>query len=289
MENAKKINQEIVKKLYEISELLELQKANHFRVNAYKRAANTIEQLDKSVVEIIDNQGITGLTALPSIGEGIARLLYEYVATGKVAKLEMLKGENDPTIMLTKIPGIGNKLATKIYESLHIGSLEELELSLHDGRLQQVPGIGPMRLKTIRLWLENSFAGHKSQPYKPSLEVKPSLVQLLDVDQEYRHAASNNTLPKIKPRRFNQKNEAWLPILHANKHGWHFTALYSNTHLAHKLGKTLDWVIIYYYDNHHRGGQCTVVTENKGILKGRRVVRGRELEAQAYYSQNLAS
>jgi DNA polymerase (family X) len=56
-------------------------------------------------------------------------------------------------------------------------------------------------------------------------------------------------------------------------------ALCSNTALAHRLGRTRDWVVIYYYDGDHREGQCTVVTETRGALAGERVVRGRELES----------
>jgi DNA polymerase (family 10) len=49
------------------------------------------------------------------------------------------------------------------------------------------------------------------------------------------------------------------------------------------LNKTVDWVVVYYEQdgNEH---QCTVVTERRGRLKGRRVVRGREKECMAYYS-----
>jgi hypothetical protein len=78
--------------------------------------------------------------------------------------------------------------------------------------------------------------------------------------------------------------EAWLPILHAQHGTWHFTALYSNTGRAHELGRTRDWVVIYYYDGDHVEGQCTVVTETQGVLKGRRVVRGREVECTEHYA-----
>lgn len=79
-------------------------------------------------------------------------------------------------------------------------------------------------------------------------------------------------------RRFNPGNEAWLPILHAQRGSWHFTALYSNSALAHRLDRTRDWVVIYFYDDDHVERQRTVVTESHGPLKGRRVVRGREPE-----------
>lgn len=64
---------------------------------------------------------------------------------------------------------------------------------------------------------------------------------------------------------------------------WHFTAMYSNTAHAHELKRTHDWVVVYYYDYHHREGQCTVATKGRGPLIGWRVVRGREQESWEYY------
>ena len=61
-----------------------------------------------------------------------------------------------------------------------------------------------------------------------------------------RERAAKGLLRKIAPGRFNPAGEAWLPILHASHDGWHFTALYSNSRLAHQLKKTTDWVVIHY-------------------------------------------
>ena len=104
---------------------------------------------------------------------------------------------------------------------------------------------------------------------------------LLAIDATYRRQAATGELPRIAPRRFNPEGKAWLPILHAEREGWHFTALYSNTARAHDLGRTDDWVVIYFYDDDHREGQCTVVTETHGPMKGERVVRGREAECRS--------
>jgi putative hydrolase len=113
----------------------------------------------------------------------------------------------------------------------------------------------------------------------------PSVELILDVDAEYRNKASAGQLPTISPRRFNPKGEAWLPILHTERALWHFTVLFSNTARAHDLGRTRDWVVVYLYDDHHREGQCTVVTETRGALIGKRVVRGREDECRALYAK----
>jgi DNA polymerase (family 10) len=91
-------------------------------------------------------------------------------------------------------------------------------------------------------------------------------------------------LRKITPRRFNPDGEAWLPIMEVKRNGWALTALYSNTAMAHELGKTKDWVVIYYEkDGSQR--QNTVVTAEQGPFKGKRVVRGREGEITEYYTE----
>jgi putative hydrolase len=106
----------------------------------------------------------------------------------------------------------------------------------------------------------------------------PGVRLLLEIDARYRKQAAAGELPKIAPKRFNPEGKAWLPILHAEREGWHFTALFSNTARAHDLAKTDDWVVIYFYDDDHQEGQCTVVTETHGPMEGERVVRGRENE-----------
>lgn len=93
-----------------------------------------------------------------------------------------------------------------------------------------------------------------------------------------REKADQGVLPKIAPRRFNAPGQAWLPILHTERGDWRFTALFSNTALAHELGRVGDWVVIYFHQDSGPEGQRTVVTETGGSLLGRRVVRGREAE-----------
>jgi putative hydrolase len=101
---------------------------------------------------------------------------------------------------------------------------------------------------------------------------------LLELDREYREKAAANKLRRIAPKRFNPNNVAWLPIFHAERGRWHFSVLFSNTALAHQLGRTHDWVVIYFHSDSLAEGQRTVVTETKGPSRGKRVVRGRETE-----------
>ena len=50
------------------------------------------------------------------------------------------------------------------------------------------------------------------------------------------------------------------------------------------MDKTRDWVVLYWEHDGHED-QATVVTEYRGPLTGRRVVRGRERECLAHWAR----
>lgn len=285
MDDAGSINARCADHLREAADLLEAQGANPFRVSAYRKAAATIIEMPEDLATLVDREGLNGLEALPNIGHGIAAALLEFVRTGRWAQLERLRGSADPVQLLTVVPGLGHRLAERIHEELHVDTLEGLELAAHDGRLETVPGVGPRRAAAIRASLQAMLT--RGRPHRRRAgsggATEPGVATLLAVDHEYRSKAEAGTLPTIAPRRFNPTGEAWLPVLHTARDGWHFTALFSNTALAHQLDRTRDWVVVYCYDDEHSEGQHTVVTETHGPLAGRRVVRGRETDCRAHY------
>jgi len=276
-------NLQVAQRLEQLADLLEQQGANPFRVGAYRRAAKTAAGLDLDLRELFEQEGLKGLEALPDIGSGIAAAIREMVLTGRWSKLDRLRGELDPVRLFQTVPGIGPALARTLHEELHVDTLEALELAAHDGRLEQVPGIGARRAALLRAALATMLASRL--PRKRGVTDGPAIDELLAVDAEYLREAAAGRLPTIAPRRFNPEGRAWLPILHAQRGGWHFTALFSNTARAHELGMTGDWVVIYFYDDKdHHEGQHTVVTETRGPLTGQRVVRGRERECRDHYA-----
>jgi putative hydrolase len=278
------INQQVAGKLHEVADLLQQQGANPFRVNAYRRAANTIAGHDEDLTTLVRRRGMEGLLALPNVGRGLANAINEILRTGRWVQLERLRGALDPEKLLQSVPGIGPRLAQRIHDELHIDTLEALELAAHDGRLESLPGVGPRRALAIRATLESMLGRVRRLP--PRAEVHgPGVDMLLDVDREYRKKSAKGKLPTIAPKRFNPRGEAWLPILHTQRDGWHFTVLFSNTARAHELDRTRDWVVVYFYDDHHQEGQCTVVTETRGAMIGQRVVRGREHECRSLYER----
>ena len=279
---AQRDNRQIADKLNAVAVLLDNQNANRFRVRAYEDAAAYVAGLTQPVSDIFAKGGIAALEDLPTIGPSIAAAIMEILQTGDLRLLTTLRGDQDPEKLLQTVPQIGPHLAAVIHDDLGIDTLEELEMAAADGRLSGLPGFGPRRVKGIQYALQNMLA--RRRPLVPAVaQPLPPVADVLDVDREYRSAAQAGRLPLITPRRFNPGGAAWLPILHTERGDWHFTALFSNTLRAHQLRRTGDWVVIRFEKDHAGAGQCTVVTEQRGELAGKRVIRGRESACAQFY------
>ena len=285
MDSGSKSNKLIAAQLREIAALLEQQGADRFRVAAYRKGAETIESLAHDAGLLFRTEGFRGLTSLPGIGTQIGGTIAEMIRTGRSSQLERLRGTHDPETLLRRVPGIGPKLARLILDELHIDTLEGLESAAYDGTLDKVAGFGVRRLAMVRASLAEILGRRRGR----SDVHEPAIADLLDVDREYRRKAAANELRRITPKRFNPANQAWLPVLHTSRAPWHFSALFSNTALAHSLGRTNDWVVIYFETDSYAEGQRTVVTETHGALKGKRVVRGREAECMKYYASLISN
>jgi putative hydrolase len=275
------LNDQIARRLDEVAGLLNEQDASPFRVQAYRRAAATVRHLPTPVSELFEHQGIDGLRKLPGIGDHLATAIRILLVTGRLPILERLRGEADPIELLMSVPGIGQVQAFRLHHDLGIDTLEELEAAANDGRLEEVAGLGPKTVAGIIDSLATRL-GRVREP-APAAPDEVPVSELLDVDREYRELAEAGKLRRITPRRFNPAREPWLPVLHTFRGARQYTAMFSNTARAHKLGKTHDWVILYH-DSKGGDRQYTVITGHQGALKGKRIVRGREAECEQLYS-----
>ncbi len=167
---------------------------------------------------------------------------------------------------LKGIPGIGDKLAGLIEEFVKKGKVELL-----NDLMAVVPA---EKLKDVE---------SKKKPHQFARPITLPVSVILEIDEEYRSRAAAGRLKKIAPKLLNPEKKAWLPIMSKEHKGYKFTVMYSNTATAHNLGKTNDWVVVYF-EKGKGENQCTVVTESKGPLKGKRVIRGREKECGEVYA-----
>jgi DNA polymerase (family 10) len=81
-------NRSIAAMLFDYAGFLEARQAGLFRIRAYRRAAETILSLDRSVEKILEADGRAGLAALPWIGRRLSSTIESLVKTGEFRTLD---------------------------------------------------------------------------------------------------------------------------------------------------------------------------------------------------------
>jgi DNA polymerase IV (family X) len=126
-------NQEIAGILEEYAELLELNGEDVFRVNAYRRAAKSLRNLNTDVVELWRSKR---LKEVPGVGRAIAEKIDEIISTGRLRALEELRARIPSEVVeLTGVPFVGPKTAKLLYTKFGVSSRAQLIEKLRDGSL----------------------------------------------------------------------------------------------------------------------------------------------------------
>lgn len=140
-------NKEVSQKFYELASLAELAGENPFKVNAYARAARTIENLPGPIEDLARDGK---LTEIRGIGSGIAKKIVQYLETGKIEKLEEFKSKVPFSLLeMEKVSGLGPKGAMALYKHLGIKTVEGLKKAALDGKIRSLPGFGLKKEENI--------------------------------------------------------------------------------------------------------------------------------------------
>jgi len=156
-------NDAIAARLDEYAALLELAGAGYYTHRAYRRAAELIRSMPAPVDDLVRAGRVRELRG---IGPSIDARLHELVETGTIAELEELERTVSPELAaFGRLLGIGAERAVAIGRTLGIRTADELRAAAAEGRLREVPGIGPKTETRIRAALERPV----SAPSRPVL------------------------------------------------------------------------------------------------------------------------
>jgi DNA polymerase (family 10) len=169
-------NREIARIFNEIADLLEIKGDNPFRIRAYRRAAQNIEGLSKSVEEIPKEE----ILKVPGIGQDLAGKIQEYIKTGKMQAHEELKHEiPEGLLTLLSVPGLGPKTSKLLYEKLKIKGIEDLERLASEHKLSGLPGIKEKTEENILKGIEMLKRGKERQPIGRVLPIANDILEHL--------------------------------------------------------------------------------------------------------------
>ena len=148
-------NEEIARRFYRLSALMEIRGDDPFRLRSYRNAAEAIEVWPTPLKEIAEKEGLTGLQEIPGVGKAIAGQVIDLLNRGTFDAWERLIAETPETVLdLTEIPGIGPKTAALLHQRFKVSSLPELKAFVAGGGLDLVDGIGLKTAERIKQALD---------------------------------------------------------------------------------------------------------------------------------------
>lgn len=131
-------NRDVAEALRNTADLMALQGANTFRVNALKRAADQVQDLEIGVADAAHNGN---LRDIKGIGKSIEAEIEAMVDTGRMPALDAL-AEQIPMGLLevVRVTGVGPRKARLLWEKLDITSLADLEAAIQGRKLRDLKG-----------------------------------------------------------------------------------------------------------------------------------------------------
>lgn len=130
-----------------IADLLATQRANPYRVRAYRRAADSLWELNEDVAELSKQNA---LEDIDGVGKDLSEKIEEFLRTGKIQTLEDLRRPLPDHIKAwADLPGLSESLVTYLYGRLNIRTLGDLDKLVRSHMLKTVPGFSGSEEKLI--------------------------------------------------------------------------------------------------------------------------------------------
>jgi DNA polymerase (family 10) len=140
MTRGKLSNRELAEVFQTIADLLEIKGEVIYKILAYRKAADSLNNLGRDASEYWREDK---LTEIPGVGKAIAEKIDELLTTGKLEFLEKLTAEVPSSLAdLLQVPDLGPKKVALFWHELDITTLDELAEAARAGKLRGLPGMG---------------------------------------------------------------------------------------------------------------------------------------------------
>ncbi len=154
-------NQELASLFHAMAGVLSGRDSNPYRVRAYRKAAESLLELQEDVNEIAKRGD---LQSIPGVGKDLAAKIQEYLSSGRIQAYEELKTPLPGEVRVwTTLPGFSEHLVHDLYFRLGIRTLVDLERLVRSHMLRTIPGMAGRTeeiLNAIQRHVSNSQQEH---------------------------------------------------------------------------------------------------------------------------------
>ena len=167
-------NKPIARKLRLLSQLMELQEENPFKIKSIANAALKVDKLPYPVA----GKTTAEIEKIEGIGKSTASKITELLETGKITELEDLLAQTPAGVVeMMGIKGIGPKKVAIIWKDLGIENIGELFYACNENRLIEAKGFGLKTQEDIRKVIEFNMASNGKFLYA---QLEPEAKELLE-------------------------------------------------------------------------------------------------------------
>jgi DNA polymerase (family 10) len=133
-------NRQVADIFYEIADLVAIKGEVIYRVLAYRKAADSLANLDRPIAELWE---AGKLKEIPGVGSAIADKIDELFKTGRMTFREKLAAQVPPSLVeVLHIPDVGPKKTQMMWQKLGLTTVAEVKAAAEAGRLRSLPGFG---------------------------------------------------------------------------------------------------------------------------------------------------
>ncbi len=185
-------NHDVAEHLRLIATLKEIKGEGRFHFLAFRNAADLIENLPEDINDIAAEGK---LTDLPGVGQGIAEVIEQFLASGDSELAKKLRSQVPITLVeLTEVPGLGAKKVARLWQELGITTLEALKTAAENHQIRALKGFGAKTEENILKGI--ALLEQRRHARTPLGVARPAALKLIDALQQ---ALPEDTITAIEP------------------------------------------------------------------------------------------
>lgn len=134
------VNQDLIAIFLSMAGLLASRGENPYKVKAYRRAADSLKNLQEDVTGLAERGE---LQTIPGIGKELSAKIQEFLSSGRIRAYEELKTPLPESVReWVSLPGFSEPIVHDLFFRLGITTWEDLEALAQSHLLQTLPGVG---------------------------------------------------------------------------------------------------------------------------------------------------
>ncbi len=169
------LNADLARIFHHMADLMDIKGENTFKVLAFRKVGRLLEDLRQDIRQIVE---AGDLESLAGIGKSSARIIEQYVTTGRATEAEEIAASVPAGLIpMLQIEGLGPKTAGLLWRERGITSIDELSKAIETGALKGIKGIGDKKIESMRKGLEVRAKSAGRIGIAPALEIAQQFLE----------------------------------------------------------------------------------------------------------------